>query len=97
MDEVRLMPVTCSAFINYLITQVITKNMINTETIKLYQQMEDMEQTKEIIQLKNQIKETLYQNLRMHFLELTSIGRVIGYDALQEELQKAIELLELQK
>jgi hypothetical protein len=33
----------------------------------------------------------------MHFLELTSIGRVIGYDELQNELKKAIELVEAQK
>lgn len=71
--------------------------MMNNDILKLYRQLEDMEQTKEVIQLKNQIKETLYQNLRMHFMELTSIGRVIGYSELQEELQKAIELLELQK
>ncbi len=70
---------------------------MNTEILKLYRQLDDMEQTKEVMQLKNQIKETLYQNLRMHFLELTSIGRVIGYDELQEELKKAINLIELQK
>ena len=70
---------------------------MNTDILKLYRQLDDMEQTKEVKQLKNQIKETLYQNLRMHFLELTSIGRVIGYDELQEELKKAINLIELQK
>ncbi len=70
---------------------------MNTDILKLYKQLDDMEQTKEVNQLKNQIKETLYQNLRMHFLELTSIGRVIGYDELQEELKKAIDLIELQK
>ena len=70
---------------------------MNTDILKLYRQLEDMDQTKEIVQLKNQIKETLYQNLRAHFLELTSIGRVIGYDELQGELQKAMELLEAQK
>lgn len=71
--------------------------MGNSDIIRLYKQLEDMEQTKEVLQLKNQIKETLYQNLRMNFLELTSIGRVLGYDELQEELVKAIKLLELQK
>ena len=70
---------------------------MNTDILKLYKQLDDMEQTKEILLLKNQIKETLYQNLRTHFLELTSIGRVIGYDELQNELTKAIELIELQK
>ncbi|PZF74407.1 hypothetical protein [Taibaiella soli] len=71
--------------------------MMNTDILMLYKQLEQMEPTKEIIQLKSQIKERLYQNLRMHFLELSSIGRVIGYDELQEELKKAIELIELQK
>ena len=70
---------------------------MSTDILKLYRQLDDMEQTKEVLQLKNQIKETLYQNLRMHFLELTSIGRVIGYNELQEELKKAIHLIELQK
>lgn len=70
---------------------------MNADLTKLYMQLNDMEQTKEVIQIKNQIKETLYQNLRMNFLNLTAIGRVIGYDELQEELKKAIELVELQK
>ncbi|MBK7883772.1 MAG: hypothetical protein IPJ81_08220 [Chitinophagaceae bacterium] len=70
---------------------------MNTDIVKLYKQLDDMEQTKEVKQLKNQIKETLYQNLRMHFLELTSISRVIGYDELQDELKKAVDLIELQK
>ncbi|NVN19696.1 hypothetical protein GUA46_15215 [Muricauda sp. HICW] len=70
---------------------------MNSDILKLYKQLEGMEQTKEVIQLQNQIKETLYQNLRTHFLEYVSIGRIIGYDELQEELKKALELLELQK
>lgn len=70
---------------------------MNTDIIKIYLQLEDMEQTKEVAQIKNQIKETLYQNLRINFLELTNIGRVIGYDELQEELEKAIKLVKIQK
>ncbi|MDC6361374.1 MULTISPECIES: hypothetical protein [Flavobacteriaceae] len=70
---------------------------MNSDIIKLYKQLESMEQTKEVIQLQSQIKETLYQNLRTHFLEYVSIGRIIGYDELQEELKKAMELLEIQK
>ena len=70
---------------------------MNTDILKLYKQLDDMEQTKEVKLLKNQIKETLYQNLRIHFLELTNIGRVIGYDELKDELKKPIELVELQK
>lgn len=70
---------------------------MNTDILKLYKQLDDMDQTKEVKLLKNQIRETLYQNLRMHFLELTSIGRVIGYDELQNELKKTIESVEAQK
>ena len=70
---------------------------MNTELLKTYKQLEDMNQTKEVIQIKNQIKETLYHQLKFHFLELTGIGRVIGYDELQKELMKAIELLEIEK
>lgn len=70
---------------------------MDADIIKLFQQLDDMEQTKEVIQIKNQIKETLYQKLRLYFLDLTAIGRVIGYDELQEELQKAMALLEVAK
>lgn len=70
---------------------------MDNDLLKLYKQMEDMNQTKEVIQIKNQIKEELYQKLRFNFLELTAIGRVIGYDELQQELTKAIELLEMEK
>lgn len=70
---------------------------MNTDLTKLYVQLDSMKQTDEVKQLKSQVKETLYQNLRMHFLELTSIGRAIGYDGLQDELKKAISLVEMQK
>ena len=70
---------------------------MNAELLKTYKQLEGMNQTEEVIQIKNQIKESLYQQLRFHFLELSGIGRVIGYDELQSELSKAIELLEIEK
>jgi len=50
-----------------------------------------------VLQIKNQIKETLYQKLKVHFLELTGIGRAIGYEELQLELTKAVELIEIEK
>ena len=43
---------------------------MNTELLKTYKQLEGMNQTEEVIQIKNQIKESLYQRLRYHFLEL---------------------------
>lgn len=56
---------------------------MDTDLITLYKQLDDMKQTEEVLQIKNQIKESLYQKLKMHFLELTGIGRVIGYEELQ--------------
>ena len=70
---------------------------MNTDLIKLYKQLANMNQTPEVEQIRNQIQETLYQALRSHLLELTAIGRVIGYEELQKELEKAIHLIELQK
>ncbi len=70
---------------------------MNAELLKTYKQLESMNQTEEVLQIKNQIKESLYQQLRYHFLELSGIGRVIGYEELQNELVKAIELLEIEK
>ena len=70
---------------------------MNTELIVLYKQLEKMEQTKEVVQLKEQIKERIYQQLRMNFLDVIGAGRVIGYEELQHELYKAIQLLEIQK
>lgn len=49
---------------------------MNSDILKLYKQLESMEQTKEVVQLQSQIKETLYQNLRTHFLEYVGIGRI---------------------
>jgi hypothetical protein len=70
---------------------------MNSDIIKLYKQLESMEQTKEVVQLSNQLRETLHQNLRSHFHESINIGHVIGFNELQEELKKAMELLEIQK
>tara|TARA_Y100001978_G_scaffold156463_1_gene141986 strand:- start:378 stop:503 length:126 start_codon:yes stop_codon:yes gene_type:complete len=40
--------------------------MANADIIKVYKQLEQMDETKDIKQLKDGIKETLYQNLRLH-------------------------------
>lgn len=70
---------------------------MSKDLIKIYLQLDDMDQTKEVIQIKNQTEEILYQNLRSNFLEVVNIGRVIGYDELEEELNKAIRLVQIQK
>jgi bisphosphoglycerate-independent phosphoglycerate mutase (AlkP superfamily) len=70
--------------------------IMNTDLLRLYRQLDDI-QSDEAKQLKNQIRETMSQNLRMHILELTSMGQVIGFNELQNELIKAIQLIEMQK
>jgi hypothetical protein len=80
-----------------MITKFRKEPLLDTDLITLYRQLDDMKQTEEVLQIKNQIKESLYQKLKMHFLELTGIGRVIGYEELQIELKKAIEFIEIEK
>lgn len=70
---------------------------MSADLIKLYKQLDNMNQTPEVEQIRNQIQETLYQDLRSHLLQLTAIGRVIGYDELQKELEMATHLIGLQK
>lgn len=38
---------------------------MNTELLKTYKQLEGMNQTEEVIQIKNHIKETLYQQVNL--------------------------------
>jgi len=70
---------------------------MDTDLIQLFKQLENMKQTEEVLQIRKQIKEALYQKLRILTLDLTGIGRVIGYEELQTELTKAINLLEIEK
>jgi hypothetical protein len=59
-----------------------------------------MEPTKPRQQPQNQPTENIYQNFRTDFLNLSSIGKVMGHEELQKafkKLQQAPVLLELQK
>lgn len=67
----------------------------NEELIKLYSQLREMKQTAEVKQIKKQIEETLYYNLKYYHLELAAIGEVIGYDRLKKELQNTIDLIDI--
>lgn len=70
---------------------------MTAEMLKLYKQLEQMKPSKDTSLLKDQIKESLYQQLRLGFLDFLNIGRVIGYDQLKAEMLKAVELIELQE
>ena len=70
---------------------------MTAEMLKLYKQLEKMKASKDTAILKDQIKESLYQQLRLSFLDFLNIGRVIGYDQLKNEMLKAVELIEQQE
>lgn len=65
----------------------------NADLIKVYRKLSKMEQTKEVADLKEEIRENLYQNLRENFRQLTNLGLVIGFDELETEMLKTMDLL----
>lgn len=67
---------------------------MNTELIVLYTQMDKMEQTKEIVQLKAHVRERLYQDFRHNMTGVIGLGRILGYDELLREFQEATQFLE---
>lgn len=63
---------------------------MDLELIKTYKLLEESQQTDEVIQIKNQIKESLHHQLKIHFNELLAIGQVIGKDVVQKEFSKVM-------
>lgn len=66
------------------------------ELIKLYKSLEDLEQNKEVKQIKKNIELNLYETLRTNMLQTSAIGDVIGYDNLKTELTRLLELIDIQ-
>lgn len=56
-----------------------------------------MESTKPIQQPQYSTPENIYQNFRVRFLELSSIGKVMGHEEFQQIFKKLTVALELQK
>lgn len=65
---------------------------MDMELLKTYKLLEESKQTKEVIQIKNQIKDSLHHQVKYHFKELMAIGQVIGYDEVEKEFTKAIKV-----
>lgn len=61
------------------------------DLIKLYHNLSGNENGE---QVKNKIEAELQTKMREHFLGLLSIGQILGYDKLQDEMKKASEILE---
>lgn len=64
---------------------------MDMELVKTYKLLEASEQTQEVVQIKNQIKESLHHQLKTHFKEVFAIGHVIGLDSVQDEFTKALQ------
>jgi hypothetical protein len=70
---------------------------MNTELVLMYKHLEDMEQTKEVLQMMKYVRERLYLELRENLLSSVGIGRIIGYDEMQSELIQAMNFIDKQK
>jgi len=69
---------------------------MSMDKLCLYRQLQDAKRTKTILKLMNNLKAELYEDIHHRIADLASIGRVIGYEDMIEELRKAIELLEVE-
>jgi hypothetical protein len=69
---------------------------MNADLVKLYKDLDKLEQTKEVTQIKSDIKDTLYRDLRTSMLDTVSLGSVIGFEQLESEMLKVIELIRMQ-
>ncbi len=66
---------------------------MGNDLAKLYKELKQYPSGEETARIRERIEERLYDNMRMHFLELLEIGGVIGYERLEEELHNAAELV----
>lgn|GEM_PF-4817884 len=66
---------------------------MGNDLVRLYRELES-EQSPEVKRIRKNLEDKLNDKLREHFLELLEIGSVIGYNKLEAELSKAIELVD---
>lgn len=66
---------------------------MGNDLVKLYKELDTLKNATNPEAVKNHIEQTLYTKLRENFLELLEIGEVIGYDKLEAEMRKAVDLI----
>lgn len=71
--------------------------MLHNKLLRLYQDIEEMEQTKEVQSIRRKIEIILKDELRQNVLETVSIAEVVGYDEIESYLKHALELVQMYK
>ena len=71
--------------------------MLHNKLLRLYQDIEEMEQTKEVKTIKRKVGIILKDELRQNVLETVSIAEVVGYDEIELYLKNALELVQRYK
>lgn len=71
--------------------------MLHNKLLRLYQDIEEMEQTKEVQSIKRKVGIILKDELRQNVLETVSIAEVVGYEEVESYLKNALELVQLYK
>lgn len=56
-----------------------------------------MKSTKQVQQLQNPTTENIYEHLRARFLELSSMGKIMGHEELLKALKNLTVAVQLQK
>lgn len=66
---------------------------MGNDLVKLYRELQSMGDSQDLEVVREKIVNELNQKMRHSFLELLEIGGVLGYDHLETEMKKAVELI----
>lgn len=71
--------------------------MLHNKLLRLYQEIEEMNQTEEVQAIKKKMATILRDELRQNVLETISIAEVVGYEEVETYLKNALDLVQLYK
>ncbi|MGH1337516.1 MAG: hypothetical protein ACRBFS_15440 [Aureispira sp.] len=68
---------------------------MNRDILRLYKRVKEMEDSPEIEQIKEMIDSLLDHDLQQNILEITNIGKAVGYDRVRAHFRKALDMIDL--
>ena len=71
--------------------------MLHNKLLRLYQEIEEMNQTAEVQLIKKKVGTILKDELRQNVLQTVSIAEVVGYEEVETYLKNALNLVQLYK
>lgn len=71
--------------------------MIHNKLLRLYQEIDEMNQTEEVLLIKKKVGTILKDELRHNVLQTVSIAEVVGYEEVESYLKNALNLVQLYK